>query len=116
MTASPDQFVHLWSFDGTLRGTLRQGKENTADYLWDFKLENFSDIVSQKKEDLYKSLTTLREKRDGEMSIKKREEINAIKNRNNGVLQLAGSQLLGMKPKMVMSVAKEKYEDNSERG
>lgn len=116
MTASADQMVHLWTFQGVLRGSLKQGKENTKDYLWDFKLNNLEDIVQEKKQTLNSTLTNLRSKRDNEMSIKKREEINTIKNRPNGIFQLAGSQLLGMKPNMVIQVAQEEYEDNTEYG
>jgi hypothetical protein len=85
MTASADQMVHLWTFQGVLRGSLKQGKENTKDYLWDFKLNNLEDIVQEKKQTLNSTLTNLRSKRDNEMSIKKREEINTIKNRPNGI-------------------------------
>lgn len=85
MTASIDQMVHLWTFKGELRGSLKQGKENTKDYLWDFKLGNLDEIVQEKKQTLNATLNSLRSKRDNEMSIKKREEINAIKNRPNGI-------------------------------
>lgn len=85
MTASADQMVHLWSFTGELRGSLKQGKENTKDYLWDFKLNNFDDIVQEKKQILSNTLTKLRSTRDGQMSFKKLEEINLIKNRPGGI-------------------------------
>ena len=77
--------VHLWTFNGVLRGSLKQGKENSKDYLWDFKLNNLEEIVQEKKTALNTTLTSLRSKRDNEMSIKKREEINLIKNRPGGI-------------------------------
>lgn len=77
--------VHLWTFNAVLRGSLKQGKENSKDYLWDFKLNNLEEIVQEKKTALNTTLTSLRSKRDNEMSIKKREDINLIKNRPGGI-------------------------------
>jgi len=67
--------VHLWSFKGEPRGSLKQGKDYTKDYHWDFKLNNLDEIVQEKKVALNNTLNSLRSKRDNEMSVKKREEI-----------------------------------------
>ncbi len=47
LTASADQFVHIWSFVkddalacGKNKGTLRQGTGPNVEHLWDFQLDN----------------------------------------------------------------------------
>lgn len=41
LTASLDKFVHIFSVEGELLGTLKQGYMNIRDYKWEFNVSQY---------------------------------------------------------------------------
>jgi len=53
MTSGHDKFVHIFTINGKLRGTLKQGYMSKNPYLWDFKMKKYDEKLPERKEAIY---------------------------------------------------------------
>ena len=79
-------------------GTLSQGYMTHANYLWNFELSNFDNLLKNRQE---ATRDMLDKTSKDELNEKRREKLIKNNQSANTSLQFAGSYLLGMQTTMV---------------